>query len=133
MAKEIPITWETTESGCITPTSHALNQDGYFRKWIPSLKRMKMYHVHTWENLFGEIPEGFEINHKCKNRACSNPDHLECICGSKHAILTNEERYKPRKLEAEVYWRKTGCTGVHLSKVFGVSFSSSCKWIRSWR
>ena len=25
------IIFETTESGCIVPTSHKLNQDGYFR------------------------------------------------------------------------------------------------------
>lgn len=27
----------------------------------------------------GPIPEGLELDHLCKNRACCNPDHLEAV------------------------------------------------------
>lgn len=37
----------------------------------------------------GEIPEGLEIDHLCRNRGCVNPEHLEAVT---HAI--NVERAK---------------------------------------
>lgn len=39
-------------------------------------------------------------------------------------------RYLKRKEEAKEYWMKTHCTGTYLASKFGVSFSSSCRWIR---
>lgn len=88
MAKKLILSQDS--NGCITPTSHKLNKDGYFRKDIGD-KTFVMYHRYVWELVNGQIPEGFEINHKCKNRACCNVDHLKCIDGTDHAIKTNTE------------------------------------------
>ena len=51
-----------------------------------------MAHIIAWEHTNGEIPEGMEVNHKCSNRACFNPDHLELMDGSEHATHTNINR-----------------------------------------
>jgi hypothetical protein len=51
----------------------------------------------------------------------------------KKAIKTNKERYSERKLKAYDYWYTNQCTGIHLSEIFKVSFSSACGWIREWK
>lgn len=35
-----------------------------------------MAHRVEWEKVHGPIPDGLELDHECKNRACVNLDHL---------------------------------------------------------
>lgn len=84
------------------------NHDGYVRVNGEMLgdKRLIMLHVLQWKLVHGEIPNGMEINHKCGNRACCNLEHLELICGSAHATLTNVNRVgyiMNRKTDEQVY------------------------------
>jgi hypothetical protein len=41
----------------------------------------KKYHAHrrAYEQANGPIPDGLEIDHLCRVRACVNPDHLEAV------------------------------------------------------
>lgn len=86
------------------------NHDGYIRIRIGSRKdgsrRLVMSHRYTWEQANGPIPAGYEIHHKCRNRACSRLVHLELIEISKHKSLTNQERagtgyYKAKRVRNE--------------------------------
>lgn len=36
-------------------------------------------HRVAWRLLVGPVPEGLELDHLCRNRACCNPDHLEPV------------------------------------------------------
>jgi hypothetical protein len=133
-----PHVWETTDNGCIVSTSHRINQDGYLRIRDPRFsgegrRPLIMAHRLSWENNFGTVPTGYEVDHKCRNRACVNPDHLQVLSRTDHLVKTNSERYAERKENARLYWEETGVSGLALGKIFGVSFSSACKWIREWK
>lgn len=135
MANKIELVLETTPEGCIVPISHKLNSDGYFRKlvWVGGYLVAMMYHKYVWEQRHGVVPEGYEVDHKCNNRACCNIEHLRVLHGSNHTIHTNKERYAPRKAEAEKHWLEHRCTGTALSQLFDVAFGTACGWIRSWK
>lgn len=36
-------------------------------------------HRVTYTELVGPIPEGLDLDHLCRNRACCNPEHLEPV------------------------------------------------------
>lgn len=67
------IDWDT---GCWN-WSLALDRKGYGTITIKG----RSYGVHrvTYEMLAGPIPEGLELDHLCRNHACSNPAHLEPV------------------------------------------------------
>lgn len=82
---------------CWVITNKKLNRDGYYRKvWgnsRKSNKEVEMFHRFIWRAHHGDIPAGYEINHKCNNRACCNIEHLECLSREEHLILTNKYRW----------------------------------------
>lgn len=84
---------------CIEPSFGHINEDGYVRVLDKPRSvggKLKMHHRQEWERLVGPIPEGFEINHLCKNRKCCNVEHLECIHKSEHKSKDNSLRYRER-------------------------------------
>jgi len=48
-------------------------------------------HRLEWAKVFGPIPEGFDLHHKCYNKGCINPDHLEAMSHSEHMKLSRKE------------------------------------------
>ncbi|MFD0901731.1 HNH endonuclease signature motif containing protein [Actinomadura sediminis] len=44
---------------------------------------MQRAHRLAYRALVGEIPDGLELHHRCRNRACVNPGHLEPVT---HAV-----------------------------------------------
>lgn len=52
-----------------------LDPDGYGRFG----HRGRPAHRLVWEALVGPIPEGHQLDHLCRNKACVNPDHLEPV------------------------------------------------------
>jgi hypothetical protein len=47
----------------------------------------------------GQIPEGLELDHRCRNRLCCNPDHLEPVTRAENMKRVRESR-EPEKHEA---------------------------------
>ena len=53
------------------------NDDGYIRVSIKGKKYMS--HRAALMAVGVDIPNGYEVDHLCKNRACCNPTHLEVV------------------------------------------------------
>jgi len=120
--------------GCIVVVSHKLNKDGYARLSCRNgYERLSMYHRHVWTEMFGFIPEGTEVDHMCRNRACCNPAHLRLLERSEHKSVGNALRYKHIEEAAYRVWEDDkSISGTALGKMFGRSFSRGYAWIRKW-
>lgn len=66
--------WTVTDTGC-WEFKGPKNLDGYGR--VRYKRRKTMAHRIAHEAWIGPIPDGLFIRHKCDNRPCINPDHLE--------------------------------------------------------
>ena len=78
-------------TGCWVWTGD-INRNGYGRRH----SRTPVVHREVYSLLVESIPDGLVLDHKCKNRACCNPAHLEPVT----------VRENPLRGDATLYTRK---------------------------
>ena len=61
-----------------------LDRDGYGVSWQGG--RAMAAHRRVYLEIVGAIPEGKELDHECRRRACVRPDHLEMVTGSENQL-----------------------------------------------
>ena len=73
----------------------SLSSNGYARvvvkrngKWTSSQLHRELYYVEK-----GDIPDGYVLDHLCRNRNCINTDHLEPVTNKEN--LRRGDRPKP--------------------------------------
>jgi hypothetical protein len=71
------------------PTSGNGRGGGYGRMCLDS--QTVSVHIVMFTNFFGFVPGKKQIDHKCNNRSCCNPDHLEMV-----THLQNQKRRASR-------------------------------------
>jgi hypothetical protein len=49
-------------------------------------RRSASAHRVSYETFVGPIPDGFQIDHLCRNTACVNPEHLQAVSPQLNAI-----------------------------------------------
>lgn len=64
------------DSGCWIPANRP-ERNGYVK--VYSFGARRLLHRLSCEAAYGPIPDGFHVDHLCKNRACFNPFHLEAV------------------------------------------------------
>jgi hypothetical protein len=67
-------------------------------------KNLKGHRI-VWEAVNGPVPEGMELDHLCRNRACVNPAHLEAV--------THKENTLRGAGPTAINSRKTQCVNGH--------------------
>lgn len=80
---------------CIIWTGYIRKTDGY-----AIYGQSKIYvHRMKYEEKYGKIPDGMQLDHLCRNRSCVNPDHLEPVTQienrQRSPLLTGKKTHCP--------------------------------------
>lgn len=84
-------------------------QNGYGKFYLGGVRREVLSHRLSIEWANGPIPEGMDVDHKCHNRACVNPDHLR--------LTTRKQNME--NLQGAYATSTSGVRGVHWSSQKG--------------
>jgi hypothetical protein len=59
-------------------------------------------HRYYYQKYKGAIPEGYVVHHRCNNKPCVNPAHLEAVTPSQNALFREEEKRKRAENKQEL-------------------------------
>lgn len=75
------------------------NEFGYGVFRIDKGKNVRA-HRFSYERSKGGIPEGFEIDHLCRNKSCVNPSHLEAVSPQENRRRENRDKVDSNTIKA---------------------------------
>lgn len=114
-----------SESGCWEWTA-SLHSAGYGQ--LSYKGRPRLAHRVSYELLVGEIAEGLDIDHLCRNRKCVNPKHLEVV--TRQVNLLRGDRGKYGKATHCKHGHEFSAENTRVSKATGQRICRECARIR---
>lgn len=103
VAARLAVNTELTANGCLVWKS--VVGKNYYASMSVEGKRVTV-HRYLYEQKYGPVKEGLELDHLCRNKACVNIDHLEPVT---HA----ENIFRARPSEWNAGKKKTHCHRGH--------------------
>ena len=80
--------WECTGSILANGYPSSICVDGSRKEGNDYRPQRLMFHWFKYA-----IPDGFTVDHLCKNKRCVNPDHMEAVTHEENASRGNKKRY----------------------------------------
>lgn len=131
----VPVTFKKGHSG--RKAVRYIEEDrGYDTPcWIWQLALVKGYghekidgkpvlaHRTYYEKAKGRIPEGLQLDHLCRNRACVNPDHLEPVTAAENQHRRIDLKLDPEKVQAIKRLLASRVPMRKIASQFGISYS----------
>lgn len=71
--------WHDEDTGCWVWLASLSSGYGQFYTGAGDQKKKWKSHRYAYEVMIGPIPEGLDLDHLCRNRACINPYHLDPV------------------------------------------------------
>jgi len=112
--------WRESEGGCwVWDRNVASNGYGH----ITTSAGKVTAHRWVYEQAVEPVPHRMEVHHRCRNRACVNPDHLQVVTSAENKWLDPPPHFyltadTVRAIRAAV---ADGSTNRHVARTFGCS------------